>query len=138
MSDLNLCQFIGRLGRDPETRQMSNGDTLCNFSIASSETWKDKNSGQKQERTEWVRCTAFGKLGEIAGQYLKKGKQCYVAGKMITRKWTDKDGVEKYTTEIKVDQLQLLGSGEDKPQQDAKAPARSGGGFDDMDSDIPF
>lgn len=137
MSDLNLCQFIGRLGRDPETRYMSNGDAVCNFSIASSETWKDKNSGQKQERTEWVRCTVFGKLAEIAGQYLKKGKQCYVAGKMVTRKWTDKDGVEKYTTEIKVDQVQLLGSGVDKPQQEAKAPA-SGGGFDDMDNDCPF
>ena len=137
MSDLNLCQFIGRLGRDPETRYMSNGDVFCNFSIASSETWKDKNSGQKQERTEWVRCTVFGKLAEIAEQYLKKGKQCYVAGKMVTRKWTDKDGVEKYTTEIKVDQLQLLGSGVDKPQQEAKPPA-SGGGFDDMDQDIPF
>ena len=134
MSDLNLCQFIGRLGRDPETRHMPNGDAVCNFSIASSETWKDKNSGQKQERTEWVRCTAFGKLGEIAGKYLKKGKQCYVAGKMVTRKWADKDGVEKFTTEIKVDQLQLLGGGEDKPQQEAKAPASG----DDMDSDIPF
>jgi len=137
MSDLNLCQFIGRLGRDPETRYMSNGDAVCNFSIASSETWKDKNSGQKQERTEWVRCTVFGKLAEIAGQYLKKGKQCYVAGKMVTRKWTDKDGAVKFSTEIKVDQLQLLGSGEDKPQQEAAAPA-SGGGFDEIDNDCPF
>ena len=130
MSDLNLCQFIGRLGRDPETRYMPNGDAACNFSIATSETWKDKNSGEKQERTEWVRCTAFGKLGEIAGQYLKKGKQCYVAGKMVTRKWTDKDGVEKYSTEIKVDQLQLLGGADDKKPKAA--------GSDVDDDQIPF
>lgn len=109
-NDLNLCQFIGRLGRDPETRYTAGGEAVCNFSVASGQSWKDKTSGEKQERTEWVRCVAFGKLGEIAGEYLKKGKQCYVSGRMETRKWTDKDGVEKYSTEIKVDQLQLLGS----------------------------
>jgi single-strand DNA-binding protein len=113
MSDLNLCQFIGRLGNDPEMRYMPNGEAVCNFSIASSQTWKDKETKEKKEQTEWVRCSAFGKTAEIAGTYLKKGKQCYVSGRMATRKWTDKDGVEKYTTEIKVDGLQLLGSKDD-------------------------
>lgn len=112
-SDLNFCSFIGRLGKDPETRYLPSGEAVTNFSIACSQSWKDKESGDKKEVTEWVRCSAFGKLAEIAGQYLKKGKQCYVSGRMTTRKWTDKDGVEKYSTEIKVDQLQLLGSKDD-------------------------
>jgi single-strand DNA-binding protein len=133
MSDLNLCQFIGRLGRDPEVRYLPNGDAVCNFSIAVGQQWKDK-SGDKKEQTEWVRCNAFAKLAEICGQYLKKGKQVYVSGQMNTRKWTDKDGVEKYTTEIRVNQMQMLGDrvGE-KPDPD---PANGRG--HDADDDIPF
>jgi single-strand DNA-binding protein len=133
MSDLNLCQFIGRLGRDPEVRYLPNGDAVCNFSIAVGQQWKDK-SGDKKEQTEWVRCNAFAKLAEICGQYLKKGKQVYVSGQMNTRKWTDKDGVEKYTTEIRVNQMQMLGdSGQAKPDAD---PGNARG--HDGDDDIPF
>jgi single-strand DNA-binding protein len=108
-NDLNLCQFIGRAGKDPEVRYTSGGDAVCNFSIAASQSWKDKTTGEKKEKTEWVNCSAFGKLAEIVGEYVKKGKQVYVAGRMETRKWQDKDGADRYTTEIRVDQLQLLG-----------------------------
>lgn len=123
-NDLNLCQFIGRLGRDPETRYTASGDAVTNFNLAMG--WKSKD----KEGTEWVRCNTFGKLAEIAGQYLKKGNQCYVAGRMSTRKWTDKDGQDKWVTEINVDRLQLLGSKDKaKPQ---------GAGIDDMSDDISF
>jgi single-strand DNA-binding protein len=145
-SDLNLCQFIGRLGKDPEVRYLPNGDAVCNFSLASGESWKDKTTGEKVERTEWVNCAIFGKLAEIAGQYLTKGKQCYVSGKMQTRKWQDKTGADRYTTEIKVDQLQLLGSKDEHaraplpPAATASAPrpAPTGNSFDDMSDDVPF
>ena len=106
-TDLNLCQFIGRLGKDPETRYMTGGDAVVNFSVAVG--WKSK----EKEGTEWVRCTAFGKLAEICGQYLKKGSQVYVAGRMATRKWQDKDGQDRYTTEITLDRMQILGSRQD-------------------------
>lgn len=144
-NDLNLCQFIGRLGRDPEMRYMPNGDACANFSIAVGESWKDKTSGEKKESTEWVRCTAWRQLGEICGEYLKKGSQVYISGKMQTRKWTDKAGVEKYTTEILVDRMQMLGG---RPAGDAgetrERPAAESGEkkpaskFDGMDDDIPF
>ena len=154
-NDLNQCNFIGRLGRDPEVRYMPSGDAVANFSLAVGESWKDK-SGEKQEHTEWVRCSAFGKLAEICGEYLKKGKQCFVSGSLKTRKYTDKDGSEKFSTEVKVDRMQLLG-GRDEAEKPApaKAPSRfnmRGGvtgnvhakpaaqatGFDDMEDDIPF
>jgi len=133
-NDLNQCNFIGRLGRDPETRYMNNGDAVCNFSLAVG--WK----GKDKEGTEWVRCVAFGKLGEIAGKYLVKGKQCYVSGRMSTRKWTDKDGVERYSTEINVDRLQLLGSKSDGEgrQEQRQEPKPAAPDFDEIDDDIPF
>lgn len=106
---VNKCIFIGNLGRDPEMRYMPDGKAVANFSIGVSETWKDKQ-GAKQEKTEWVRVTAFDKLGEICGEYLKKGSQVYIEGKMQTRKWQDKDGTDKYTTEIIASQMQMLGS----------------------------
>ena len=151
-NDLNLTQFIGRLGRDPETKYMPNGDAVTNFSIAVGESWTDKASGEKRENTEWVRCVTFGKLGEICGEYLKKGSQVYVSGKMKTRKWADKDGNDRYTTEITVNQLQMLGSkprdSEEREAEPAtrKAPAEKkpaqqsqpGSKFDDMEDDIPF
>lgn len=111
MSSVNKAIIIGNLGRDPETRYMPNGDAVCNIAVATTESWKDKNSGQKQEATEWHRITFYRKLAEIAGQYLKKGSQVYVEGKLQTRKYTDKDGVEKYSTEIIGDSMQMLGSG---------------------------
>lgn len=108
MASLNKVMLIGSLGRDPEIRYMPNGDAACNLSVATSESWKDK-SGEKQERTEWHRISMFGKLAEIAGQYLAKGSSVYLEGKLQTRKWTDKDGVDKYTTEIIADRMQMLG-----------------------------
>lgn len=143
-NDLNMCQFIGRLGRDPEVRYLPSGDAVCNFSIAVG--WKTKD----KEGTEWVRCDTVGKLAEIAGEYLHKGKQCYVAGRFSTREW-EKDGVKQYSTSIRVDKLQLLGGGrsdrdDDDDDRPAPAPAprqqqssgKSSTGFDDMDDDIPF
>ncbi len=145
MSDLNLCQFIGRLGRDPEVRHTPSGDAVASFSIACSDTWKDKASGEKKESTEWVRCTAWRKLAEIAGEYLKKGSQVYVSGKMQTRKWEDKEGNERYTTEIVVDKLQMLGRPKESDEgaapaesPAAKPAAKSASKFDDMEDDIPF
>lgn len=105
-----------------EVRYTPSGDAVANFTLAVGESWKDKNTGEKKEKVEWVRCVAFGKLGEIVGQYLTKGKQCYVSGKMVTRKWTDKDGVEKYTTEVNIDRMQMLGSPD---VQEEKPPARA-------------
>lgn len=151
-NDLNQCQFIGHLGRDPEVRYSPNGDACANFSIAVGESWKDKNSGEKQETTEWVRCVAWRKLGEICGEYLKKGSQVYISGKLKTRKWVDKDGQDRYTTEIVLDRMQMLGGrtgGESsEPQRDGivpketpkRAPDKGSGNhaFSDMDDDIPF
>ena len=107
-NDLNLCQFIGRLGDTPEVKYMPNGNAVANFSIAVSKSWKDQQ-GQKQEKTEWVRCTAYRKLAEIIGEYLRKGSQVYISGSQETRKWQDQQGQDRYTTEIIVDQMQMLG-----------------------------
>ena len=150
--------IIGNLGRDPETRYMPDGGAITNISIATTENWKDKQ-GEKQEKTEWHRVAFFGKLAEIAGEYLKKGSQVYVEGRLQTRKWQDKDGVDKYTTEIVANAMQMLGSrqgmgGADRGGGDA-APEREGGAsrggakpaaagkpaggkFDDFEDDIPF
>src|SRR5450830_1108943 len=110
MASVNKVIIVGNLGRDPETRYMPNGEAVTNVAVATTESWKDKNSGEKKELTEWHRITFYRKLAEIAGQYLRKGSQVYVEGSLRTRKWTDKDGVEKYSTEIRADQMQMLGS----------------------------
>ncbi|HZZ93562.1 MAG TPA: single-stranded DNA-binding protein [Usitatibacter sp.] len=154
MASVNKVILVGNLGRDPETRYMPDGGAVTNVSIATTEAWKDKN-GDKQEKTEWHRVAFFGKLAEIAGEYLKKGSQVYVEGRLQTRKWQDKDGADKYTTEIVADRMQMLGSrqgggGRDTGEGEnaaARAPAgagaskptaKSGGKFDDFEDDIPF
>jgi len=126
-NDLNRSEAIGRLGKDPDLRYAPSGDAICNFSIASG--WKSKD----KEGTEWIRCTAFGKLAEVCGQYLKKGSQVYIAGKLTTRKW-QKDGVDQYTTEVKLDQMQMLGG----VQSEQRAPAQQANSIEDMEDDIPF
>ncbi len=154
MASVNKWIGIGNLGKDPEQKYMPSGECVCNISIACTESWRDKNSGKKKEMTEWVRISFFGKLAEIAGQYLRKGSQVYIEGSLRTRKWTDKDGAERYTTEIRADTMKMLGSksdGSDIPRNIPPAnpsghsannppppkPA-SGGGFGDFDDDIPF
>lgn len=144
---VNKVILVGNLGQDPEVRYMPNGNAVANISVATSETWKDKNTGDNQERTEWHRVVLFRRLGEIAGEYLKKGSKVYIEGKLQTRKWQDQNGQDRYTTEIVADQMQMLDSrggmdsaGYDQPSassssnQPAPASADSGG-FDD---DIPF
>jgi single-strand DNA-binding protein len=151
MASVNKVILIGNVGRDPETRYMPSGDAIVNLSLATTDTWKDKN-GEKQERTEWHRVAFFGKTAEIAGQYLRKGSQVYIEGRLQTRKWTDKEGQERYTTEIVADRMQMLGSrggGADAPmdreppgapeQRAAPSkPPKPGTAFDDIDDDIPF
>jgi single-strand DNA-binding protein len=155
MASVNKVILIGNLGRDPETRYMPDGGAITNISIATTETWKDKQ-GEKQEKTEWHRVAFFGKLAEIAGEYLKKGSQVYVEGRLQTRKWQDKDGADKYTTEIVANAMQMLGSrqgmggggsvSEREPAEGgaSRGSARpagakpAGGKFDDFEDDIPF
>jgi single-strand DNA-binding protein len=143
MASLNKVMLIGSLGRDPEIRYMPNGDAACNLSVATSESWKDK-SGEKQERTEWHRISMFGKLAEIAGQYLAKGSSVYLEGKLQTRKWTDKDGVDKYTTEIIADRMQMLGGKEQRhgqqqeQRQESQQSRQQRPTADSFDDDIPF
>ncbi|MFH1977522.1 MAG: single-stranded DNA-binding protein [Pseudomonadota bacterium] len=145
MSGLNKAIIIGRLGRDPEIRYTPGGVAVANFSVATSEEWKDKESNEKKERTEWHRIVAFGRLGEICGEYLSKGKQIYVEGRIQTRSWEDKDGNKKYTTEIVASDVQFLdkkdsGSG-DYPRkgQDDKPEHGAGPAYhDSKDDDIPF
>lgn len=154
MASVNKVILIGHLGRDPETRHLPDGGAVTSLSLATSESWKDK-SGAKQEKTEWHRVALFGKLAEIAGQYLKKGAQVYIEGRLQTRKWQDKDGADKYTTEIVAGAMQMLGARGDTvqknrdefeqgghPQSKAaaeKPAAKAGAGkFDDFESDIPF
>lgn len=141
---LNQIQIIGHLGKDPEVRYLPSGDAVCNFSIATTEKWKDKATGEAKEQTEWHRISAFGKLAEICSGYLKKGSLAFVQGKIQTRKYTDKDGVEKFSTEIKADTMKMLG-GKPESQEPRQAPteprqagAAAPSGFDDMDDDIPF
>jgi len=110
MASVNKCIIVGNLGRDPEMRHMPNGDAVTSIAVATTESWKDKQTGEKKELTEWHRITFYRKLAEIAGQYLKKGSQIYVEGRLQTRKWTDKEGVECYTTEIIADTMQMLGN----------------------------
>ncbi|MDR6584772.1 single-stranded DNA-binding protein [Herbaspirillum sp. BH-1] len=122
MASVNKVIIVGNLGRDPETRYMPNGEAVTNIAVATTESWKDKNSGEKKELTEWHRITFYRKLAEIAGQYLKKGSQIYVEGRLQTRKWQDKEGVERYTTEIIADTMQMLGG---------RQGAGGGGGMDE-------
>jgi single-strand DNA-binding protein len=132
---------IGNLGRDPEMRFMPNGNAVCNFSIAISEKYKDKNSGEWKELTEWVNIVMFGKLAEIAGEYLAKGSKVYVEGKLKTEKYTDKNGVEKTATKVVGEKMDMLSpKGEAKPVQSRPEhpPLPDKGGFDDMDDQIPF
>jgi single-strand DNA-binding protein len=136
---LNRCDFIGHVGKDPEIRSAQSGDKCANFSIAVTEKWKNK-SGQKQESTEWVRCTAWGALAGVIETYVKKGSKVYVSGKMKTRKWADNSGVEKYSTEINVNQLEMLGDGKQEREQTQHNTAKQDGYAppqDDLD-EIPF
>jgi single-strand DNA-binding protein len=110
MASVNKVILVGNLGRDPETRTFPSGDQICNVTLATTDKWKDKQSGEMREATEWHRLVFNGRLAEIAAQYLRKGSQIYVEGQIRTRKYTDKDGVEKYATDIRVDQMQMLGS----------------------------
>ncbi|MFZ6727385.1 single-stranded DNA-binding protein [Undibacterium sp. MH2W] len=150
MASVNKVIIVGNLGKDPETRYTPSGDAMTNITVATTDSWKDKATGEKREQTEWHRITFFGKLAEIAGQYLKKGSQVYVEGSLRTRKYTDKDGVEKYATDIKADSMQMLGGRSDagsaapasrqssaQDQRPASA-SNSAPNFSDMDDDIPF
>jgi single-strand DNA-binding protein len=142
---VNKVILIGNLGQDPEVRYMPNGGAVCNITVATSETWKDKNTGENQEKTEWHRVVMFRRLAEIAGEYLKKGSKVYLEGRLQTRKWQDQQGQDRYTTEIVADQMQMLDSRADftpsqprssAPQSDsAPQAAPADKGFED---DIPF
>ena len=124
MASVNKVILIGNLGKDPETRYSPDGGAVCNFSLACNETWKDKATGEKKERCEWVRVATFGKLAEIAGEYLKKGSQCYIEGRLQTRKWQNKEGQDQYTTEVVADRMQMLGSRGDGAAKPEGAPAK--------------
>nr|DAX45398.1 MAG TPA: Single strand binding protein [Caudoviricetes sp.] len=143
---LNKVILIGRLGRDPETRHMPNGEAVCNFSVATSEAWDDRN-GQRQERVEWHNITMYRRLAEIAGQYLKKGSQVYLEGKIQTRKYTDKNGIERTAYDIIVHEMKMLGGGGNDGQQAQSAQAETptpprrqapAAHVDDESDDIPF
>lgn len=157
---VNRVILLGRLGKDPEVRYTQGGSAVTSFSIATSEVWKDKNTGEKQEKTDWHNIVAFSRLAEITGQYLKKGSQVYIEGKLQTRKWTDKNGIDRYSTEIIAHELQMLGgpqrdqySNDNRPDY-GRAPEpqvpqvndgtqyekafKSMSDFDDLDADIPF
>lgn len=164
MASVNKVILVGNLGADPETRYMPNGDAVANIRLATTESWKDKASGEKKELTEWHRVVFYRKLAEIVGQYLKKGSAVYIEGRIRTRKWQDKEGQERYTTEIDVREMQMLGGrssagassdGEAEyggsmpssssssgsagaPSAARSAPAKKTPSFDDMDDDIPF
>ena len=159
MASVNKVIVLGNVGKDPETRTFPDGGQITNVTVATTDKWKDKQTGEKREATEWHRITFQGRLAEIAAQYIVKGSPIYIEGSLHTRKWTDQAGVEKYSTEIKAASLQLLGSRPQRPDQggqpgyDAPAPRQAppprqsapaarapagGSGFDDMDDDIPF
>ncbi len=152
MASVNKVIIVGNLGADPETRYLPSGEAVTNIRVATTDKWKDKTSGEMKEATEWHRIAFFGRLATIAGEYLKKGSQVYVEGSLRTRKWQDKEGQDRYSTDIRADVMQMLGrregSGEPREQKEpaesraaeprpaaAKKPA---GKFDDMEDDIPF
>jgi len=157
MASVNKVIIIGNLGRDPEVRYTPSGAAVCNVSVATTRSWKNRESGEKQEETEWHRVVFYDRLAEIAGEYLKKGRSVYVEGRLRTRKWQDKEGKDNYTTEIIAEEMKMLGSregmggaaaggddhGEPRSAPAPRAPAtkpaaKSATGFDDMDDDIPF
>jgi single-strand DNA-binding protein len=155
MASINKVILVGNLGRDPEVRYTANNDAITNISVATTDSYKDKNTGEKKETTEWHRVVFFNRLAEIAGEYLKKGSSVYIEGRLRTRKWTDNAGVEKYTTEIIGDQMQMLGGrastgggsepydAPSAPSTQRSAPAASPARpkappVDDLDDDIPF
>ena len=153
MASVNKVILIGNLGKDPETRYAPSGDAICNITLATTDNWRDKATGEKREATEWHRVVFFGKLAEIAGQYLRKGSQVYVEGSLRTRKWQDKDGQDRYTTEIRADEMKMLGSrgdsagqggGQQQAPQQRQQPARHPApqpapqGAPGYDDDIPF
>ncbi len=148
---VNKVILVGHLGKDPEVKYLPSGSAVANVTIATSESWKDKQSGDKQERTEWHNVVFFGKLAEIVGEYLKKGAQAYVEGSLRTRKWQDKEGKDRYTTEIVASDMQMLGSKQgggggasynsqedSSPSRGSAAPSAPAGGPPDFDDDIPF
>lgn len=154
MASVNKVILVGNLGADPETRYMPNGDAVVNIRVATTESWKDKASGEKKELTEWHRVVFYRKLAEIAGQYLKKGSQVYIEGRIRTRKWQGQDGQDRYTTEIEAQEMQMLGRREGMGGADASrdssasgrpagrpapsAPPAGNGSFNDVEDDIPF
>jgi single-strand DNA-binding protein len=165
MASVNKVILIGNLGRDPEVRYLPSGAAVCNLRLATTRQWKNKDSGERQEETEWHTVSLFDRQAEIAGEYLKKGRSVYIEGRLRTRKWTDKEGQERYSTEVVADNMVLLGGGREgsggAPADEGgtgapatarsaapaarpgaasagKAPAKSSTGFDDMDDDIPF
>ena len=160
MASVNKVILIGNLGRDPEMRSFPDGGSICNVTLATTRSWKDKNSGERVEETEWHRVVFRDRLAEIASEYLRKGKQVYIEGRLKTRKYTDRDGAEKYTTEIMASDMTMLGSREGMgggeeggggggysrpaarpaaaPAPAATPAAKPSTGFDDMDDDIPF
>jgi single-strand DNA-binding protein len=144
---VNKVILVGNLGKDPEVRYMPNGNAVANLTLATTESWKDKQTGDPQEKTEWHRIVMFKRLAEIAGEYLKKGSQVYIEGKLQTRKWQDKSGSDRYTTEIVANDMQMLGGrsggsagfqADSAPAPAAKAPAAAAAGAGDFDDDIPF
>ena len=150
---VNKVILLGRLGNDPEMKHTHGGQAIANITLATSEAWKDKNTGQMQEKTEWHRIVIFGKLAEIAGQYLKKGSQAYFEGKLQTRKWQDQSGQDRYSTEVVIDingQMQMLGNAQPQAQQQNNQPHQSSNdqanqpqgraqeSIEQIDSDIPF
>lgn len=133
MSGVNKVILVGRLGADPEVRYTAGGSAVAKFNLATSETWKDKD-GNRQERTEWHRVVAFGRLGEICGEYLLKGKQVYVEGKLQTRSWEDGEGNKRYSTEVNINNMVMLGGDSGKGEQDTQGEAPSSG----SEEDVPF
>jgi single-strand DNA-binding protein len=157
MASVNKVILIGNLGKDPEVRYTPSGAAVCNLRLATTRTWKNRDSGERQEETEWHSVVLYDRQAEIAGEYLKKGRPVYIEGRLKTRKWQDKDGNDRYTTEVVAETMQLLGgregmggpddAGAGAPQRSAPAarpapskpaPQKSSTGFDDMDDDIPF
>jgi single-strand DNA-binding protein len=140
---INKVILIGNLGQDPEVKYMPSGGAVCNISLATTDSWKDKNSGERQERTEWHRIVLFSRLAEIAGEYLRKGSQVYIEGRLQTRKWQDKEGQERYTTEIVASDMQMLGGrgagfDESAPASGGAQAKRQEAPAEDFDDDIPF
>ena len=145
MAGINKAIILGHLGRDPELKHTQSGSAVCNFSVATSESWTDKQTGQKQERTEWHRIVAFSRLAEICGQYLLKGSQVYIEGRIQTREWTDRDGNRRFTTEIVADKMQMLGGRQEGGNNGGRPDTRNAGkpGYDAHGQetggpDIPF